>query len=700
VNRAARLWKLAPLALVALVATACDSDGSPLAPLPPSVADVVEDTPTLSTLQTALEESGLLPVLGNGGPFTLFAPSNAAFQALPSGTLEAILADPDLLESVLLNHVVQGAALSGSLSDGQQITTLGGGTLTVSIQGGTVRIDGAAVVDADLEASNGVVHVIDAVLVPETPEPAPDLVDVALEAGFGTLVAAVQAAGLEEVLRGDGPFTVFAPTDAAFEALPEGALEGLLADPEALAAVLTYHVVAGEVRAGDLVDGQIVTTVEGRPFRITLNGGAQVNGVDITATDVEARNGVIHVIDAVLLPVEDNVDTAVAGGFETLVAAVQAADLEGVLRSEGPFTIFAPTDAAFGDLPEGLLEELLADPAALADILTYHVIEGRVFASDLADGLEVTTVQGATVTISLNGGARVNDATITGTDILTSNGVIHVIDAVLVPETPEPAPDLVDVALEAGFGTLVAAVQAAGLEEVLRGDGPFTVFAPTDAAFEALPEGALEGLLADPEALAAVLTYHVVAGEVRAGDLVDGQIVTTVEGRPFRITLNGGAQVNGVDITATDVEARNGVIHVIDAVLLPVEDNVDTAVAGGFETLVAAVQAADLEGVLRSEGPFTIFAPTDAAFGDLPEGLLEELLADPEALAGILTYHVIEGRVFASDLADGLEVTTVQGATVTISLNGGAQVNGANITGTDILTSNGVIHVIDAVLVP
>jgi len=694
------LWRLAPLALLAVMATACDSNDSPSTPEVPNLSDLVADDPNLSTLAVLLDDAGLLPVLETGGPFTILAPANSAFQALPSEVLNAVLADEELAEAVLLNHVIAGTALSGSLSDGQVLSTLAGGTLTVSIQGGTVRIGGAAVTEADLEATNGVVHVIDAVLVPEAPEPDPDLVDVAIEAGFGTLVAAVQAAGLEETLRGDGPFTVFAPTDAAFEALPEGVLDGLLADPAALAEVLTYHVVAGDVRAGDLEDGQIVTTVEGRPVRITLNEIPRVNGVNISTTDVEAANGVIHIIDAVLIPVEDNVDTAVAGGFETLVAAVQAAGLEEVLRGEGPFTIFAPTDEAFGDLPEGLLEDLLADPEALADILTYHVIEGRVFASDLADGLEVTTVQGTTVTISLNGGAQVNEANITATDIFTANGVIHVIDAVLVPETPEAAPDLVDVAIEAGFGTLVAAVQAAGLEETLRGDGPFTVFAPTDAAFEALPEGVLDGLLADPAALAEVLTYHVVAGDVRAGDLEDGQIVTTVEGRPVRITLNEIPRVNGVNISTTDVEAANGVIHIIDAVLIPVEDNVDTAVAGGFETLVAAVQAAGLEEVLRGEGPFTIFAPTDEAFGDLPEGLLEDLLADPEALADILTYHVIEGRVFASDLADGLEVTTVQGTTVTISLNGGAQVNEANITATDIFTANGVIHVIDAVLVP
>jgi transforming growth factor-beta-induced protein len=261
-----------------------------------------------------------------------------------------------------------------------------------------------------------------------------NLVETAAEAGtFGTLLTAVSAAGLESTLRGPGPFTVFAPTDPAFAALPEGVLDAVLADRDLLTSVLLYHVVPGRIMASDLSDGQIVTTAEGREFRVTLSGGARVNGVNVVATDIEASNGVIHVVDGVLLPVDDNVDTAIGAGFTTLVAAVQAAGLESVLRGEGPFTIFAPTDAAFGKLPAGTVESLLADPSALAAILTYHVIPGRVFASDLANGLAVTTVEGSPVTITLAGGARVNDATLVATDIFTSNGVIHVIDTVLIP---------------------------------------------------------------------------------------------------------------------------------------------------------------------------------------------------------------------------------------------------------------------------
>ena len=268
--------------------------------------------------------------------------------------------------------------------------------------------------------------------------------------------------------------------------------------------------------------------------------------------------------------------------------------------------------------------------------------------------------------------------------------------------TPTDDPlNIVETAERAGeFNTLLAAAEVAGLAGTLSGPGPFTVFAPTDAAFGALPDGTVEALLEDPDALAEILLYHVVPGRILASDLEDGQVVTTAEGRPFRVTLSGGAKVNGVDVVQTDVEASNGVIHVMDAVLIPVDDNVDTAIEAGFETLVAAVQAAGLEATLRSDGPFTIFAPTDAAFSALPAGTVEGLLADPDALTEILLYHVVEGRVFASDLQDGTEVATVEGRAVAVSLNGGAQVNGANITGTDVLTSNGVIHVIDGVLIP
>ncbi|MGD2162577.1 MAG: fasciclin domain-containing protein, partial [Anaerolineales bacterium] len=175
----------------------------------------------------------------------------------------------------------------------------------------------------------------------------------------------------------------------------------------------------------------------------------------------------------------DLVDTAVADGrFTTLVAAVQAAGLEEALRGEGPLTVFAPTDDAFAALPEGTVEALLEDPEALADILLYHVVDGKVMAADVVELSSAQTLQGQYVDISVEGDSvMIDGAEVLIPDIETSNGVIHVIDQVILPETR----DIVDIAVEDGrFTTLVAAVQAAGLEEALRGEGPLTVFAPTD----------------------------------------------------------------------------------------------------------------------------------------------------------------------------------------------------------------------------
>lgn len=400
----------------------------------------------------------------------------------------------------------------------------------------------------------------------------------------------------------------------------------------------------------------------------------------------------------------DIVDTAIAAGsFETLVAAVTAAELAEALKGEGPFTVFAPSDEAFAKLPEGTVESLLEDPTGqLARILLYHVVPGKVMAADVSDGLVAETLRGAEVSFSVSDGkVMINDAAIVATDIETSNGVIHVIDSVILP----PA-DIVDAAVGAGsFNTLVAAVQAAGLEETLRGKGPFTVFAPTDEAFAKLPEGTVEALLADPEALADILLYHVVPGKVMAADVSDGLEAETAQGSTvsFAIHSDGAPAINDALITATDIEAFNGVIHVIDTVILPPADIVDTAIAAGsFETLVAAVQAAGLEEALRGDGPFTVFAPTDAAFAKLPAGTVEALLADPEALANILLYHVIDGKVMAADVSDGLEAATLQGSTVSFAIhsNGVPAINGALITATDIRASNGVIHVIDTVILP
>lgn len=267
---------------------------------------------------------------------------------------------------------------------------------------------------------------------------------------FSTLVEAVNAAGLADTLNGPGPLTVFAPTNAAFAALlTELGLskEALLANKPLLTAVLTYHVLPARVERAQVPAGQPITTVQGGIFKVDAVGGALVitdgrnRTARITATDLAARNGVVHVVDRVLLPADKTVvQTAQAQpGFGILVEAVLAADLAGALSAPGPFTVFAPTDAAFAALLTELgisKQALLADKALLTRVLTYHVVPARVLRAQVPVGAPITTLQGET--FSVDAGLVVTDqrgrrAAITGTDVLASNGVIHVVDRVLLP---------------------------------------------------------------------------------------------------------------------------------------------------------------------------------------------------------------------------------------------------------------------------
>jgi uncharacterized surface protein with fasciclin (FAS1) repeats len=267
---------------------ACGDDEMMMPEVLGDVVDVAAGEASVSTLVGLLQSAGLVDALRAEGPFTVFAPVNAAFGAIDAGVLAALTdaSSVELLREILTFHVVSGvAAMSGSLTDGQTVATLEGGELTIGVGAGGVTVNGAAVLTADIETDNGVIHLIDAVLIPEV-----DLVDQAiLTPETSTLVAAVVAGDLVGTLRGDGPFTVFAPIDAAFEALGTDKLEVLLdpANQDMLARILTYHVIVGDIRAADLTDGATVATVEGREVTIDLSGDTpRVNGANIIATDI------------------------------------------------------------------------------------------------------------------------------------------------------------------------------------------------------------------------------------------------------------------------------------------------------------------------------------------------------------------------------------------------------------------------------
>ncbi|PKM55835.1 MAG: beta-Ig-H3/fasciclin [Firmicutes bacterium HGW-Firmicutes-5] len=286
----------------------------------------------------------------------------------------------------------------------------------------------------------------------------------------------------------------------------------------------------------------------------------------------------------------DIVDVAVTNGsFTTLVAALTEAELVSALQGEGPFTVFAPTDAAFEKLLNALgisAGELLAHPD-LSKVLLYHVVSGRVLSTDLSDGMMAPTLNGNDITIDLSDGVKINDANVVSADVSATNGVIHVIDTVLVPSDfvlsqsmPEEAPavatnpSIVEIALgNDDFSMLVALLQRAGLVEALMAEGPFTVFAPTNAAFESLLSQlgiSAETLMAQPD-LSKVLLYHVISGQVLSTDLTEGLRAGTLNGNEVVASISNGVKINASNVIMADIMASNGVVHVIDQVLVPAD---------------------------------------------------------------------------------------------------------------------------------
>ena len=270
---------------------------------------------------------------------------------------------------------------------------------------------------------------------------AADIVDTAVSAGsFKTLAAALQAADLVDALKSKGPFTVLAPTDDAFAKLPKGTVETLLKpeNKQKLIDVLTYHVIKGNVPAKQVVKLTGAKSLNGQQIDIAVKDGkVSVDAANVVKTDINCSNGVIHVIDQVILPASDNIPATAekAGKFKTLLAAAKAAGLVEALTGKGPLTVFAPTDEAFAKLPEGTVESLIKpeNKSKLVEILTYHVVSGRVYSSDALAAKKAKTLQGSDVKIGVQGkAAMVNNAKLLATDIDASNGVIHVIDAVLV----------------------------------------------------------------------------------------------------------------------------------------------------------------------------------------------------------------------------------------------------------------------------
>lgn len=529
------------------------------------VMNSIESEGKFSQFYRAIGSNGLRisDEFNGSGPsyeYTIFAPTDAAFDAfLAKYDTYGALGDipDDLLRSLINYHVVPGSYSSAEL--GSVPATEQGGQLTFNGTTVTGANNSATITVADRAARNGYLHELDAVLVPPT-FPTQNILQIAGGADFTSLAAAVGRFPdlVDAIDGGSGAFTVLAPTNAAFaDFLTSQGFASLADVPDPLLrTILEYHIIEGSVSAEDVIGSQ--TTLSGES--LDLPDDTDI----IAAPDVAATNGVVQVINEVLVPPSLN---TIAGllltnpNFSTLAAALVAKDLITPL-SKGTLTVFAPNNAAF--TAAGVTDA----GAVAANVLTYHVVADSLSAAAITAGF-AKTLNGASVVLNTDAGVTVNGTPLVAADLKASNGYIHEIGAVLSP----PAKNIVALASEtAELSSLVAALQKTGLDTVLVKEGPYTVFAPTNAAFAAagIDVAATEGELLRP-----ILLYHVLSGRVLSSDLPNGEVATlseeviNVNNAVFTVATGSGQTVDLTTNSTLDVQATNGVVHIIDAVLLP-----------------------------------------------------------------------------------------------------------------------------------
>ena len=592
-------------------------------PIPYPTLMQAADEAGLTTLVTAVRAiPGLEASLQDQDAITVFAPTNdafanalTAFKATDLNDLVTKLGGAQNLQTVLGFHVVPAVAFSRNLNETNIFTTLAGQQLRVNSTPGLVTVTDAAgnvarVVQADVQIENGVVHVIDRVLVPSIQLPKPTLVEAATNAGLTTLLSAVTAVpGLPNALLSAPAITVFAPTNeafaaalAVFKAKDLNELVIKIGGAANLQKVLGFHVVPAKALSSSLAATNSFQTLSGQTITVEKSGSTvsvkdQLGRVaQVVAADIEIANGVVHVINGMMLPnlgLPNVVQAAQSAGLTTLIDAVTAAGLGNALLNTPQMTVFAPTNAAFAAALQAYgaanLNQLVAKIGGISNLQTvlgFHVVPAAAFSFELGATNTFTTLAGQQLTVTKTAsGVTVRDAlgntaNVVTADVAISNGVVHVIDKVLLPRID--LPNVVEAAQAANLTVLLQAVTAAGLGNTLLNQQAMTVFAPTNQAFtnllQTLNFGSLQAMInaLGLPAVTKVLGFHVVPATAFSFNLAAGsQQVPTLAGEMLTVTRNG----NNVTVTdkagktynvvVADVAIENGVVHVIDGVVLP-----------------------------------------------------------------------------------------------------------------------------------
>jgi transforming growth factor-beta-induced protein len=597
-----RKIKPAMMRLSATALTVLFSSAGPFVLSQSTLATVISSRNDLSSFTEILDASGLAADLFRSAGFqgTVFVPNDDAFGEFAASNF-SMLVDSEWAEHTacfVSYHTVEGTFLSNSLEEGMNLTTLDGDTLVVSLN--LTRVDEATIIEADIVASNGVVHIVDTDLTPACV--AENIVEM-LMAGddFSILLQLLDLAGLSDVLATSAPITLFAPPNAAWEKRGDIFIQNL-SDPQnlnVLKAFLMNHVVNGNWYSSRLVSDEsftLETTLETTAFFYNESSVIFMNYAEVVDTDMLASNGVIHTMDTVVILASLGdilMSSQVASdsiSFSNFTAALMQANFLDALfldslNNPRTTTVFAPDDNAFAQVSTEVLDKLL-DPNwsfHLRELLRYHLVDGTLRSDALAELNMVTTLADVNLTITSQGsGLTVEDANVIYPDLAAYNGVLHGIDELLFP--PSLTVTVMDqLSANPQFTTFLGLLEASEtLTGLVQGSGPVTLFIPTNAAFE-LFNLAVDSSQFESNETEMILQYHLVESNVFLNALPDGTTITTLNGQDVVVSVINATEEDVRSINTAQVLhggiASNGVIYVLDQVLLPELPSVNPAVS-------------------------------------------------------------------------------------------------------------------------
>ncbi|KAG8184629.1 hypothetical protein JTE90_022677 [Oedothorax gibbosus] len=556
-------------------------------------------------------------------------------------------------------------------------------------------------------------------------KPMTDVVRTAKDLGATLFVEYLNEAGLTERLRRPGEaITLFAPTNEAFEHMTAADQESLrvsLLEPES--PYLLYHAVAGrKLHSRDFKGEQEAETLhQGTRIRVNKynHGMTTVNCAPMVRKDQQATNGIVHLIDQVLIPPSTNVRPTIPetlfqdGRFREMSRAMLTSNYVNELRRGGPFTLLAPTDEAFQSIGQSELQSITADPEARLALMKHHIIPHTVCLPAVIDSHKMTAADGHRLQLSCNGsGVYVDDARVLPEQLIAQNGVISVISKVLIPDRSRSVMSLLSRRPEQ-VSTFSRLLKKSGVGEAYlnKPNITVTVFAPSNHAFNQMPEEEFSQLDQDQGKLEELMKHHVVIGRVKTDTISDDQKVDSVDGQnALRLKVyRNEVGVESAIIEDSDIEGQNGVVHIINRVLTPPSGSIMELLQSKEEYSMMAdaihhVQKFEPQFLVsRSNRSFTMFAPTNQAFEEsLGEGNFHNIMKNKRKLKKMVQNHVVDNMFSAGSIHTKLQYNVrTEYQTVNVHKEkDGLMVNSAHVIMPDVVTKDGIVHCIDKVLVP